>query len=580
MMLLTSESRSRIDGIGWSERNVFQLYQQVETTFKMHLSTNAQRFFAMPESVGNDQIDYYTSEYSEAKRYTDLSAKAQEQCDSLIEAAVNEIEEFRRSRQESADVNDRDLALALDKTFKIPGKDAIWIVDGQPVVTLWGFGQSGTSLDLRSIKGPAPKTASNVGGDDIKTKRKWWLWLLLLLLLLLGILAYLFGPRLLCEWGYRNCNAPIASDDAATLKLSDNFVDVLVTANDRDPDGDDITIASCSAPGFVVNGKTVRYSRDLGVVAGIVKFSCTVTDPAGNTDTAQVTVTVEPQPIPPSAREVSVFLPESKQSVEVDVKSGIVNGGRETWQVVGCSAPGVLRNGKVFYPRNSNPNVTFERFTCTAQGSKGGILNIPVTAKSANEMARCEPVTKNAPVRLLIGADWSSSMDKDAKFTRMISGLSTVAGQLPKETKATLDLMRGKGAIDLKTQGPAFLSGPFSDRPNPNFENYIQWLSNEIHASGTNYSVITVVTITDARDDPSAFEKSIQNAFSKSRVPVEHILITLGIPSANYGAIYKRMVWPTNETRNHRELNTSSEQQKLASEILQAARVTVREGCE
>ncbi|GGF44857.1 hypothetical protein SAMN05216376_105337 [Mameliella alba] len=596
MKLLTSEPRSRVSGIGWSERNVMQLFQQFETAFKMRLSKDAQTFFAMPEAVGDDRIDFYTEDYKTAVKYADQRPDTRKEIDGRIEAIVNEIEAFRQGLADSGDSNNRNIALALEKAFRVPSRDAIWIVDGAPVVTLWGFQSDGASLDLRSIKIPKKDKPVAGGPDDAGRNRKRLLFGgLALLLLLLGLLALLFGPALLCDFGLRACNAPIAQEDRGVLPDGVVFVDVNVVANDSDPDGDPITIAGCDAPGIVRDDQTVRFARDPAQSSGEVRFSCTVQDPSGLTDAADVVIAVGGQGgagagtgggvsgTAPSARTVSAILPPGEPSVSVDVLSGVVNGGNRVWQVVGCDAPGVVENGRVTYPRNPDDTVQSETFDCRVQSDDGLTLTVPVEV--AREANRCTPFTTNLPVRLLIGADWSSSMDQNRQqpphnFSRMLDALEELRTRLPAETFATLELMRGEFPVDLRTDGAAFLSDPTANgRPTPRFAAYIEWLRQEIQKAGTDFSLITVVTITDAQDNPEDFLAQFEAAFQTSRVPIEHTLITLTEPKPQWADLYQRMVWPPDETRNYRELLDAPAQSRLPSEILQAARMVVREEC-
>ncbi|MBL8788063.1 MAG: tandem-95 repeat protein, partial [Deltaproteobacteria bacterium] len=89
-------------------------------------------------------------------------------------------------------------------------------------------------------------------------------------------------------------DAPVANDDVATVLIDseDNVIDVL--ANDRDADGDALTIIDVTQPGDglveLVDGQ-VRFTPASGF-EGTVEFTYTVTDPSGLSDTAVVRVTV------------------------------------------------------------------------------------------------------------------------------------------------------------------------------------------------------------------------------------------------------------------------------------------------
>ncbi|GIV57476.1 MAG: hypothetical protein KatS3mg109_2041 [Pirellulaceae bacterium] len=107
--------------------------------------------------------------------------------------------------------------------------------------------------------------------------------------------------------GPTNSN-PVANDDTATTD-EDSPVIIDVLANDSDPDGDVLSIASVTDPPHGTatnNGSTVTYTPELNF-NGTDTFDYTVSDGNGGTATATVTVTVS-NPPPPSS-EPSVSLP-------------------------------------------------------------------------------------------------------------------------------------------------------------------------------------------------------------------------------------------------------------------------------
>lgn len=89
---------------------------------------------------------------------------------------------------------------------------------------------------------------------------------------------------------------PDAQDDTATV-TEGGSVTVDVTANDGDEDGDDLTITSVTQPehGTVTIGDdgTITYTPDEGFT-GQDDFTYTVSDGRGGSDSATVTITVEP----------------------------------------------------------------------------------------------------------------------------------------------------------------------------------------------------------------------------------------------------------------------------------------------
>ena len=96
--------------------------------------------------------------------------------------------------------------------------------------------------------------------------------------------------------GSCSAGAPQANDDAASTQEG-RAVTVAVLANDSDPDGDAIAIQSVGAAASGAtsdNGDgTVTYAPSAGF-SGTDRFSYTIADAGGLTDTAEVTITVNP----------------------------------------------------------------------------------------------------------------------------------------------------------------------------------------------------------------------------------------------------------------------------------------------
>lgn len=143
---------------------------------------------------------------------------------------------------------------------------------------------------------------------------------------------YLGAPTLTADTGRGSCSytigqenmqpngAPVAVDDTAAT-TEDASVDINVLANDRDPEGDPISIVSATAGSngtTAVNANgTIRYTPR-ATFSGSDQFSYTIKDSNGGTGSAKVSVTVANAPDAPIARNDSAATPAST-SVRIDV---------------------------------------------------------------------------------------------------------------------------------------------------------------------------------------------------------------------------------------------------------------------
>ena len=106
--------------------------------------------------------------------------------------------------------------------------------------------------------------------------------------------------------------APLAVDDAAqTAEDTPAFIDVL--GNDRDPDGDTLTVVEVSAPAHgtarLTDAGTVEYTPEPDY-HGSDRFTYVVGDGSGLTAQAAVAVTVQPVNDPPLAGDDAADTPE------------------------------------------------------------------------------------------------------------------------------------------------------------------------------------------------------------------------------------------------------------------------------
>ena len=89
---------------------------------------------------------------------------------------------------------------------------------------------------------------------------------------------------------------PVANDDSVTVPEDSPIYQIDVLLNDSDPDGDSLTIISVTAPTYgsaITDGEYVNYTPD-PEYNGLDTFSYTIDDGSGGSDTATVSITVDP----------------------------------------------------------------------------------------------------------------------------------------------------------------------------------------------------------------------------------------------------------------------------------------------
>ena len=175
---------------------------------------------------------------------------------------------------------------------------------------------------------------------------------------------------------------PEAADDhAETPEDTPRVIDVL--ANDRDPDGDRLRVASVSAPEHgtaTVESNGVRYTPSLNW-HGEDRFTYTAADPGGLMSRATVRVTVTPVNDPPEAVDDEAETLEDVPAV-VDVLANDTDVDGDTLQVVSIGSAGhgttALADGGVRYAPDLNWYGT-DRFTYTIADPEGLTAKATVT---------------------------------------------------------------------------------------------------------------------------------------------------------------------------------------------------------
>jgi len=127
-------------------------------------------------------------------------------------------------------------------------------------------------------------------------------------------------------------DAPIAQDDSSATSAGDPAI-IPVLANDGDADGDPLTIVSVSQPenGTVtVVGSTLQYVPE-DAFTGTDAFSYTVSDPSGSTDTATVTIGVNPAASGAGGATAADTSTEGRVIISEIAWAGTAADGRDEW---------------------------------------------------------------------------------------------------------------------------------------------------------------------------------------------------------------------------------------------------------
>ena len=208
--LLVSEPLQRYRALGMAGDPVWRAAGQLRTAIAARLSRQHADLLAIPEvDPTGRRIDWYAPFEGEARKLSDLGeAERGPILDEVhrlhgdISGLADSMEAPERSSAE------RNFARLLRHALTAPGEDTLYVVDGKPVMTFWGFSADAALPGVFLASPPvAPRPAQAIPEAVLAsapavvaagTRSAWWQWVLLgvLLLLMLALLAWLVRPYL------------------------------------------------------------------------------------------------------------------------------------------------------------------------------------------------------------------------------------------------------------------------------------------------------------------------------------------------------------------------------------------------
>lgn len=210
--LLVSEPLQRYRALGLAGDPVWRAAGQLRTAIAQRLSRKHADLLAIPEvDPTGRHIDWYAPFEGHARKLSELDEGERQAILSEVHRLHGEITGLADSMDEpQRSTAERNFARLLRHALTAPGEDTLYIVDGKPVMTFWGFSADANLPGVFLASPPvAPRPAvrpqpmpeavmASVPAIAAGTRSAWWQWLLLamLLLLLLALLAWLIRPYL------------------------------------------------------------------------------------------------------------------------------------------------------------------------------------------------------------------------------------------------------------------------------------------------------------------------------------------------------------------------------------------------
>src|SRR6187455_2917161 len=139
--LLSSEPLQRYRALGLAGDPVWRAARQLRAAIAQRLSSEHADLLAVPEAdPSGRRIDWYAPFDGEVRRLADLGdaerAQIQEKVRRLHHDLVGLAESMEEPTRSGAE---RNFARLLRHALTAPGEETLYVVDGKPVMTFWGF---------------------------------------------------------------------------------------------------------------------------------------------------------------------------------------------------------------------------------------------------------------------------------------------------------------------------------------------------------------------------------------------------------------------------------------------------------
>lgn len=210
--------------LGEEGNAVYRSAGQLLEAIRLQLGSEKAAYFARPKvNEAGDGIDWYPHNKGLVVPWSSASPAERSAAKASLQDMQAEIGQLSERMLVSTDEERRTFGKLLTKITVFPGDDYVYLVDGKPVLSFWGFSDPNQTivdpLDQLTVApavptGPAPGVAAGTAAVVLEKRRgwPWWMWLLLLLLLL----ALLFMLRT-CATG-NNAGLPMIPGNQTPLE--------------------------------------------------------------------------------------------------------------------------------------------------------------------------------------------------------------------------------------------------------------------------------------------------------------------------------------------------------------------------
>ena len=139
--LLTSEPLQRYRALGFAGDPVWRAAPQLRAAIAQRLSREHADLLAIPEAdPSGRRIDWYAPFDGEVRRLADLGESERNSVAVSVQRLHGDLATLAESMEAPQRSGaERNFARLLRNALTAPGEETLYVVDGRPVMTFWGF---------------------------------------------------------------------------------------------------------------------------------------------------------------------------------------------------------------------------------------------------------------------------------------------------------------------------------------------------------------------------------------------------------------------------------------------------------
>lgn len=256
--LLRSGKLAEFKAMAEDGQPVFLSALQLREAIRLQLGREMANHLAIPQrNESGDKIDWYAPSPGDVVPWSAATDDEKREGKAELEQMQSRLIQLGANMRRLAQRERQTFGRLLEKVIHFPDDSHVYLVEGKPVLTFWGFVDPSTAVpdDPLAKLQPTPlaSTAAPPVGPAVSTavvtrrRRPWWLWLLMLLLL--GLLL----------WLLRGCMGE--TPDGGVVQVQPEDRTELVKPTMPYPDQDSVR-ADEGGSGGLVSGQGVAGSPD------------------------------------------------------------------------------------------------------------------------------------------------------------------------------------------------------------------------------------------------------------------------------------------------------------------------------